>query len=563
MIFTLVLLGLALRGMCPGRMAVEHFDEGVYASNLWFDADERFRYPARHLYAPPLLPWLLEWSQIVFGPTHLGTLLVGIVSGSLTIGLIWWVVRRWFGASAGMAAAALAAFSDYHGLFSRTALTEPVLCLLLLLSVYYLWVSLVTLELRPTLFAGICAGLAWCTKYNGWLPLAIGGAGLSAWAIRPYDNSSQRGRRFLLLGLIAAMALLIFSPVLRGLREDGGYRAVQENHARYLVGFSGWLDSFGRQLASHRYIDGPISWIGLMLAVLCAVAMDQERQTTRSNKTRAWFWAILWSALFAVLAIGLGTSVVLGLAGLIWLLTHCPWWRGQESEHRTGFGLAYWLIAAWFVGLFLSTPLYTPYPRLSLPWLLAAWITSAAMLGSPVVQRLAFGQRPWQSSRKGTACLCLMALVSVSAFLGKMMAAPPSPPAMWEDRPGLESIAHAIHQEVITRYGGEALIYVYAEPALFFHLKAGQLDLVAPVADLGFAGQPAPVPVLLAVGPHAERSEDFQSEFQQTTDRWELLDEFPYRPSPLVLLDQLAPEEINAPNSPREQTVRLYRLKSP
>ncbi len=154
LVLAIVLLGLFLRAMFPGRMAVEHFDEGVYASNLWFDADNRFRYPARHLYAPPLMPWLLEWSQVFFGPTHFGTMLVGIASGSLTILLIWWMVRAWFGIPAGIAAACLAAFSDYHAIYSRSALTEPVLCFLLLGSVYFVWISLVKLEFRPAVVCG-------------------------------------------------------------------------------------------------------------------------------------------------------------------------------------------------------------------------------------------------------------------------------------------------------------------------------------------------------------------------------------------------------------------------
>lgn len=564
MVLTIALLGLALRVMFPGRMAVEHFDEGVYASNLFFDADDRFRYPARHLYAPPLVPWLLEWSQIIFGPTHLGTMLVGVLSGSLTILLIWWVARSWFGMSSGIAAGALAAMSGYHGLFSRTALTEPVLCLFLLLGVYFVWVSLVTMELRPALVAGISTGLAWCTKYNGWLPIAIGGAGLSAWAVRPREHLPKRGRRFLFLGLIAGIALLVFSPVLWDLGEDGGYRAVRENHARYLVGISGWLGSFSRQLANHRHIDGPLSWIGLMVAVLCSCTLLRRDQSRKEQPGgRGWLWAIAWSASLMALAMWLGTSVVLALVSFLWLIIACPWRREKEQEHSIAHDLAYWLIAAWFWGLFLSTPLYTPYPRLSLPWLMAAWIAFAAMLGSSFTQNVVLGQAAWQSNRTGTACLLLMGMASISAFAGKFVMDPPRAPAMWEDRTGLESIARDIRQMLQSRFDDKALIYVYAEPALFFHLKASQLELVAPVADLGFKNQSAPIPVLLAVGPHAERSESFQSEFQKSVSRWELLGEFSSLPSDLVLLDQYAPEEIQGPGFEKKQTVRLFRLKTP
>ena len=100
----IVLAGFGVRAAFPARMAVEHFDEGVYASNIWFDEEQGFHYPARHLYAPPLLPWLVEWSIVFFGATHWGTMLVGVISGTLTIGLCWWLVRSLCGIAPGLIA---------------------------------------------------------------------------------------------------------------------------------------------------------------------------------------------------------------------------------------------------------------------------------------------------------------------------------------------------------------------------------------------------------------------------------------------------------------------------
>ena len=67
LIATIVLLGTILRFAYPSRMAVEHFDEGVYASNIWFGEATNYQFPNRHLYAPPLLPYLIEWSVIFLG----------------------------------------------------------------------------------------------------------------------------------------------------------------------------------------------------------------------------------------------------------------------------------------------------------------------------------------------------------------------------------------------------------------------------------------------------------------------------------------------------------------
>src|SRR5690606_11086823 len=68
-LLVIVLLAAGLRLAFPSRMAIEHFDEGVYASNIFFSIADGGQYPYRHLYAPPLLPWLIE-GAIVFGGTR-------------------------------------------------------------------------------------------------------------------------------------------------------------------------------------------------------------------------------------------------------------------------------------------------------------------------------------------------------------------------------------------------------------------------------------------------------------------------------------------------------------
>jgi len=128
LISLLLLISFALRLAVPSHMAVEHFDEGVYASNLAAGSDNGYRYPDRHLYAPPLLPALIEWSIVFFGSSHLAVMLANLVAGGLTIGLLWWVAGRWFGPAAAIAAATIACFSDVHILYSRTSLTDPLLC---------------------------------------------------------------------------------------------------------------------------------------------------------------------------------------------------------------------------------------------------------------------------------------------------------------------------------------------------------------------------------------------------------------------------------------------------
>ena len=103
---TLLAAGVALRLVALSQSAVEHFDEGVYASNLWFGPPD-YAYPLRHLYAPPLLPALIETGMIAGLAPNLAALLPSFVAGSATIVAIWWFGRTWFSPAVGLAAAAV------------------------------------------------------------------------------------------------------------------------------------------------------------------------------------------------------------------------------------------------------------------------------------------------------------------------------------------------------------------------------------------------------------------------------------------------------------------------
>src|SRR5262245_33108483 len=101
LVVAVFLAGFVLRAAWPTRLGVEHFDEGVYASNVFFSGEKRDeRYPNQHLYAPPLFPLLIEFAMLIAGPSNIAAMAVNIVAGSLTVPLVWWVGRRWFGAAA-------------------------------------------------------------------------------------------------------------------------------------------------------------------------------------------------------------------------------------------------------------------------------------------------------------------------------------------------------------------------------------------------------------------------------------------------------------------------------
>ncbi|HAY81803.1 MAG TPA: hypothetical protein DCY79_18515, partial [Planctomycetaceae bacterium] len=179
----IMLVACFLRVASPQGLAVEHFDEGVYASNIWSPAEQGGAYPLRHYYAPPLVPFLIEISILLTG-TQIGPLLPNLVIGSLTVGLVWVVARSWCGPTVACSAAILAASSDIHILYSRTGLTDILLSSAILLAVWLASVAIAYRRIDMALLAGLTTSLAWWTKYNGWLPIPIACGGVAIWLWR-------------------------------------------------------------------------------------------------------------------------------------------------------------------------------------------------------------------------------------------------------------------------------------------------------------------------------------------------------------------------------------------
>jgi dolichyl-phosphate-mannose-protein mannosyltransferase len=318
LILLIAVLGAALRFVRVDDLAIEHFDEGVYASNLIFTAEEGYQYPQRFLYAPPLLPSLVEWSQILTGGASWAPFLPGLLLGSLTVPLIWLFVRRCFSPAGGLAAASLVALNDFHISLSRSALTDVPLGFFLVLAVWLAVEALASGRLRWAVGAGIASGLAWSTKYNGWLPLAVlssGGAAaviVAQWLARlsrrgaSVDGSKQRkvsfgkrdathdepavvlpgwARLTKTLSVAGVLAVVVWSPVWFDLQDVGGYSVVAANHRQYVTGFAGWWDAVGRQGEALEYGAGLFTFLGGWLAVLSITLLNVFDRST---------WNELW-----------------------------------------------------------------------------------------------------------------------------------------------------------------------------------------------------------------------------------------------------------------------------
>src|SRR5690606_6383400 len=147
----------------------------------------------------------------------------------------------------GLLAAALAAVSDVHVVFSRTALTDPWLLLWFVAAMYWMERALRTRTYASIFTAGAFVALAWWTKYNGWLPLALAGATIPLAWIRGTLAFREVLRTTAAWSAVAAIAAAGWSPVLYGLQSHGGYSEVAANHQRYVVGLAGWPAALARQ----------------------------------------------------------------------------------------------------------------------------------------------------------------------------------------------------------------------------------------------------------------------------------------------------------------------------
>lgn len=542
--------GAAARVVALGRSAVEHFDEGVYASNIYFGPPE-FAYPQQRFYAPPLLPALIELGMIAGLPPNLAALLPSFLAGCATIVALWWLGRSWFGPEVGLSGAALVALNDFHITLSATALTDVLLGLWLLLAVDAIGRSLLRADYRWAVGAGIYIGLAWWTKYNGWLPLAIEGASLPVlwFFLRP-------PRRELLawLGCFAVTALVaaaVWSPFFLSLQSAGGYGPIAANHAKYVVGLGGSLDSAARQIANQYVFDSPLSSLGVALGLALPGLLARRNVWQRIWRDGASIGVgvlvFFWSSLLVV-----GIGALLGLVRMAIAIRQSPL---DGALRRQAVGLS--LVAAWWVGLLVATPCYTPYPRLVLPWLLAACLGMALNCSDLLY---ADDARPvaWAGLRRkrmlGYAAIVLIFLVTWLFF-------PLGAPIGRFDRRGLVRIAEQVRATDIRRQ--PRVIYVYGEPAIFFQLKAAGEPIVSAIQTV--PSEPAtsddkPVPTFLIAGPHAQRDPQFQEQWSAVKYRWELLHEYDYQPSPVVWLDLNDPRESSQATHDLDR-VRLYRLR--
>jgi hypothetical protein len=263
----------------------------------------------------------------------------------------------------------------------------------------------------------------------------------------------------------------------------------------------------------------------------------------------------------------------MGLVG--WVSYWGLYRRGDpvDPQSQVSSDLPGWTIAAWLAGLLVLVPLYTPYPRLALPLMCGAWLASSVLAATLPKRQVIFPTYtfPWYG-------IVVLAIAAQLAFVITRNG-PQSwlPEVAWQDRRGLESLAASIVDAAAARRNPktsagrdqlQGALYVFAEPALFFHLAALPPRpefrfLPQPIGDHALLAGPHPHPevaTFLIAGPHAAAVPSDAAQFAaaESQGRLELVAKFPDDPSDLVLLDQAKPGELDAL---RMQEIRLYRVR--
>lgn len=428
-----VTAAFVLRAWSLGDQGLDHFDEGVYAISARALEDGGARaFPDQILFSPPLYLGLVGLVHRLLGvAVDMAAIWVNVLAGTLNVALVGWLGSRWFGRVAGWSSASLLALSELHVSLSRAGMTDTLFALTFTAALGLVVEALQGTRLRRAVFAGLAVGLAWNTKYHGWLSAAIVGLASLPYLMRAGEPARWRAATITLV-VVTLTAMACYAPwaiYVQG--HPGGYASLAEYQSGMLR--PEWITNLIRQARFQLLMDGPLGRAAVPAAIGVAYAL---RGTGGLS--------VLGLALLSWFAGGPALLVVLAAIGVPFLLAR---------RH----GLAGWAVVCWLVVWLVLTPLYRPYVRLVMPGVVALCLAAGPALA-------AFAESSKPGARRGVllAFPCAAAIL----FAGRG-SAPTGDPYRASD--GLRRAAAAILDEVPA---GESIV-VLGEPALVHYLRVG------------------------------------------------------------------------------------------
>lgn len=539
--FALIILAAALfaRGWNVSGNTIDHFDEGVYsfsALGLSDASQPRVMYPNQEIFSPPVYFAIGAGLARVLGMApDVALVWVSVLFGALTVLVVWRFVRAEFGATAGLTAAALLAFNPFHIAFSRSALTDITFTFWFVLGIAALVTAVERNSWTWALLAGLAIGVAWNTKYHGWFALLIGASAMvpHAWRLR-----ETGGRWRAPVGKWSAAALVAFVcylPWMMYLRtRDGGYEALAKHYLGHLR--TQWFDNFWRYAEILAYFETPLGRVAVACAPLCALALAARKPAATGR----------FLVLCGFLAL---SALILGTAGtaLLFSFIATPWLLRNRPSYRV------WVLFAWAAIWIVAAPVYNPYARLILPFVVATAI--GATIGFMRLLR-------WYHAPAARGLDPALQLAAVPVFALVMFLASAALPAgadPWRAR-GMRAAAGVFAQEIPEGSRVMAMI----EPTIAYYLhRSGRpaFERTSQFAVFDTLSTPA----FVITGTYVRRSPRLQKQLNRLSDRLIPVSTAKIVPYDVRLIDDLTPAEARRYRMLPDSTfdLRLFRFLPP
>ena len=505
----IMVAAFALRVWSISTAGLEHYDEGVYALSglgLVEETQPHRLFPRQALFSPLAYPLLVALSMHAFGgPSDTAAILPNVVLGTVSVLLLWWVGRRWFGSVAGLVAATLLATSEFHIAMSRSALTDVSFTLFFLAALACFVEARERDSLGWALLAGLATGLAWNTKYHGWFALILTGAALLLLSLR--DRSIPWPRSLVLWATsmgVAAVAYLPWAVFVNS--KPGGYVGLIAYQRSMLQGT--WLQNLGEQVGQLAYMDGAVSRVGFAIAMLIPLALARGRP--RLSRSSCLF--ILAGLALTLLAGAVGAATAVTLAWLSGVL-------------RRPLRYAAMVLACWVVLWLGVAPLYTPYLRLLLPFTVAVFVGAGAWL-----QTIAERERPRRSRAASVPAVLVSTSVAIAALAAVLGVRNPVNP--WRPSSGFREAAAQIAK--VVPEGDRVIVVGHPELVFYLQIAGRQTPWRSPEPEAWAAETSS---IYLIEGVYARRAPKLRNGLARLAGRLELLATYPVVPMDLRVLD--------------------------
>jgi 4-amino-4-deoxy-L-arabinose transferase-like glycosyltransferase len=525
-------LGVTVRTWRPWTLGLNHFDEGVYAITAAGLADGGGQvpsFPGLVRFAPPVYYSLVALSYTLTGhASDVAAVMVNVVTGSLTILAVWLVGRRWFTPATGVTAAAILALNEFHITFSRSGLTDITFLLLFITAVALIAAAIRRQSVAWAILAGVVVGAAWNTKYHGWFAVVAAAGALLPQVWRNRRTLPELYKPVGLLACVAATAALCYLPWAWYVEtKAGGYAALAVAQRGLLS--SAWLGNLAAQASMQGYFDGPFSRCALPLALTLSLFTLSAEQRSRR------FLTVLILVSFASLILGSAATTLLLAAAAVPALIH-------NDRYES------WMLLSWLALFFVSTPLYFPYARLLLPFVVGTHMAAAVCLTSVIAARPAIGTRVTPYLAAGVAAAVLVLSVSLLR----------TPADTWRPARSMADAASAMTTAIPP---GERVVVVGEPPIGYYLHLTGHPTRFERIGDLKQLDD-LREPVHVVTGIYAKRAEPLREALRRLEPRLIPVGTYRWSPSDVRLIDDLPPKAARAYVASPDGTfdLSLYRL---